>query len=672
MNFLGLFKIVSDSSAPPSPPLPRPPPQSPTVVHSPPLPAPPPSSKATISTVDPTATLEIKHTSSRWWNDSRFNARSHLTKQRRLGSDPSSSVRVETGTAGNISRHHTPSNSVTSLTSPELMAGEGLNELSTKLVEAVEKQADLEDTLAVTRYELEVANQRVKQLEQAQKEYADMMERGMLIEKKDVENETTELTRRLLEESKNRVQAENDKVKIEQELEMLTAKLFEEANNLVAAARRDNKTLEKRNDQLQSRLEDTETLLQSQQEQLSELKAVMQRMQESDNQSSPATPNLAGKASRESLGRLMQLSPLHITSSNPPDPDPSLDSAKSTELSPFSVFLRPRYRYDTPAYSDFRSFIRISRGSLHPRQVSGSYPSALPGPGSAFYIAASFTNTGKDSPPPSSRNPSVSNSYSPERQPLKEWRFVKRAITEDIDPTLRLDIAPGLSWIARRSVQSAILDGTLIIEPTPANSIMLTYACTLCGERRDGKEYVRSHRFCTSENPSNQRHPLCQYCLERMRVTCDFVAFLRAVRDGIWKAEGEEGEEKAWDESVRLRERMFWARLGIQSSYPEGHIGKGGHPMEERLSTETAGSGAGDQVTPELQITKAFEEMAIHNAEITKAENGYFERKSDGNTAEAIEVVGAEKKERNNYEEQVDPLDEEKKGSEKENIKAQH
>ena len=118
--------------------------------------------------MDPTTTLEVKYTSSRWWNDGRFNARSHLTKQRRLGSDPSSSVRVETGTAGNISRQHTPSNSVTSLTSPELMAGEGLNELSTKLVEAVEKQADLEDTLAITRHELEVANQKVKQLEQVQ------------------------------------------------------------------------------------------------------------------------------------------------------------------------------------------------------------------------------------------------------------------------------------------------------------------------------------------------------------------------------------------------------------------------------------------------------------------------------------------------------------------------
>ena len=132
-----------------------------------------------------------------------------------------------------------------------------------------------------------------------------MMERGMLIEKKDVENETTELTRRLLEESKNRVQAENDKVKIEQELEMLTAKLFEEANNLVASARRENKALEKRNDQLQSRLEDTETLLQSQQDQLSELKAVMQRMQESDNQFRSCDSKFSWKTFSRVIGSTM-------------------------------------------------------------------------------------------------------------------------------------------------------------------------------------------------------------------------------------------------------------------------------------------------------------------------------------------------------------------------------
>jgi len=556
----------------------------------------------------------------------------------------------------NTPQIHTPTNSVTSVTSPEqMMAGEGLNELSTKLVEAVEKQADLEDTLAVTRHELEVQKQKVKQLEEVHREYADMMNRGILVEKKDVEHETTELTRRLLEESKNRVQAENDKNKIEQELEMLTAKLFEEANNLVAAARRESKALEKRNDQLQSRLEDTETLLQSQQDQLSELKTVMQRMQEADTQSNPAIPNLAGKPSRESVARIMELSPLQINNTHP-DPEPALESAKSFEVSPFAFFARPRYyRYNTPAYSDFISFVRISRTNLYSRSTPGSYPSTVPGPSSAHFTTA--TAAGKDSPPPpptsSSRNSSLS-SPTTERLPLKEWRFVKRALQEDIDPTLRLDIAPGLSWIARRSVLSAILEGTLIIEPTPANSIILTYACTLCAERREGKEYLRSHRFCTNENPSSQRYPLCQYCLERMRVTCDFVGFLRAVRDGIWKVEGVEGEEKAWDESLRLRERMFWARMGTYDWNPQVQNGKGGQPMEEQLSNETAANGAdppnknaGDPVTPETQITKTFEEMALRNAEIFK-ENEQSEHKSDGN---AGDVKGSGNSE-------VDPLDE--------------
>jgi hypothetical protein len=34
------------------------------------------------------------------------------------------------------------------------------------------------------------------------------------------------------------------------------------------------------------------------------------------------------------------------------------------------------------------------------------------------------------------------------------------------------------------------------------------------------------------------------------------------VKDGYWRTEGEEGEKAAWEESVRLRERMFWARIG--------------------------------------------------------------------------------------------------------------
>ncbi|KAJ2966389.1 hypothetical protein NQ176_g10174 [Zarea fungicola] len=34
------------------------------------------------------------------------------------------------------------------------------------------------------------------------------------------------------------------------------------------------------------------------------------------------------------------------------------------------------------------------------------------------------------------------------------------------------------------------------------------------------------------------------------------------VKDGHWRADDEDHEKTAWEESVRLREQMFWARIG--------------------------------------------------------------------------------------------------------------
>ena len=37
---------------------------------------------------------------------------------------------------------------------------------------------------------------------------------------------------------------------------------------------------------------------------------------------------------------------------------------------------------------------------------------------------------------------------------------------------------------------------------------------------------------------------------------------LRMIKDGHWRTDGAEAEAVAWEESVRLREKMFWARVG--------------------------------------------------------------------------------------------------------------
>lgn len=67
--------------------------------------------------------------------------------------------------------------------------------------------------------------------------------------------------------------------------------------------------------------------------------------------------------------------------------------------------------------------------------------------------------------------------------------FLARTIAEDHDPTLRLDIAPDLSWLSRRGISSAIISGDLVIEPVSANTILSQttsathdIGCALCGK----------------------------------------------------------------------------------------------------------------------------------------------------------------------------------------------
>jgi hypothetical protein len=110
-------------------------------------------------------------------------------------------------------------------------------------------------------------------------------------------------------------------------------------------------------------------------------------------------------------------------------------------------------------------------------------------------------------------------------------------------------------------------------------------ACAFCGESRDSSlQYARMHNLTIAAKSSTKDkdkedddksstssngpgmvsagYPLCQYCLNRVRSVCDFVVFMRAVRDGVWKIDDSSSEQKAWDECVRLKERMFWARTG--------------------------------------------------------------------------------------------------------------
>ena len=356
---------------------------------------------------------------------------------------------------------------------------------------------------------------------------------------------------------------------------------------MVSAARKDarkeKESLDRRNEQLQAQLNDAELLLASHQEQLAELKLAMQDMtahrtdmEASTNASTaPSTPALD---SQDHMSRILDALNLSPTI---PGSDEILPAPPTT----FTHLLQPVLRLDLQAYEDFHALLEMSRKSQPSSRVtSGNYSGLnglglgnlsnreqsqildrMPSNGSTSSLSASNIHHSSPSTPNllASTSSSVSSRDAPvSGTPLKETPFYKRALTEDIEPTLRLDLSPGLSWLARRTVINSMCEGKLIVEPAPQAARLYHPPCTLCGEQGRSDSQARMHRFRTSESESAQRYPLCKYCLTRVRATCDFLGFLRMIKDGYWRTDGAQAEAIAWEESVRLRERMFWSRIG--------------------------------------------------------------------------------------------------------------
>ncbi|KAA8576065.1 hypothetical protein EYC84_006227 [Monilinia fructicola] len=450
--------------------------------------------------------------------------------------------------------------------------------LSKKLINAINQQTTLDDNLSATRHELETARERNKQLERENREHRALVSSGVLIRSSVAEAEKAKLVAALIEEKNKRREVEKDKKSIELELENLTTALFEEANKMVIMAReqaqKEYDIVNKKNDQLKAQLQEAQNLLKSQQEQLAELKQVMEHMtEEQDDQTNGTAPSTPALYQTDTNDDNSQNSDSIQSSSIPEPVSPSYPTS-------FLHLIQPVLRTDLGAYDDFISLLRMSRNVVvGSRASSGSYGAIGLGLGLGAYTASaphaphngstsSISTLGTFGSSPATPTTPASNVSSGSRDgpnsltPLKETKFYKRALAEDIEPTLRLDNAPGLSWLARRTVLNAVCEGSLVVEPMPSSIKPYAFACSLCGENRKGPEHIRSHRFRASESDNAQRYPLCLYCLGRVRSTCGFMSFLRVLKEGHWRGEDEESDKAAWEESVRLRERMFWCRVG--------------------------------------------------------------------------------------------------------------
>lgn len=484
--------------------------------------------------------------------------------------------------------------------------------LSTKLINALNHQTSLDDTLSATRQDLEASRERITELEALVARQQETLAGDVWVKRSSTEAEKHKLLLRIADEKRQRGEVEKEKKKIEQELETLTVSLFEEANRMVITAKEEAKKEEdallRKNEQLKAQLVDTEGLLKSQQEQLTELKHVMEQMtveRDSHTGTAPSSPGLSKFDCKED----------DIQTSDGISQYGHVEPSSPTYPTSFTHLLQPVLRTDIASYDDFMTLVGTSKRQSASRVSSGSYNGLNP--------LLGFTSSGSGPAPSNASTTSVStagtpasNNVSPQTPntpasalssgsaaslgplpPLKDSKFYKRVLAEDIEPTLRLDTAPGLSWLARRSVLNSMSEGSLVVEPVPTSSPFASiskpqfYPCSLCGESRKDPSHLRNHRFRTSESDSAQRYPLCKYCLSRVRSTCDFLGFLRMVKDGHWRADDLESERAAWEESVKLREQMFWSRIGggvVPIHHGHGHAEKSVRNSQEapRPSTE--------------------------------------------------------------------------------------
>lgn len=107
--------------------------------------------------------------------------------------------------------------------------------LSVKLIQAINNQTTLDDTLVATRQALEKAQNRIQTLESENEKYRRDIDNEVLVKKADTDKEILRLKTALAQEKAQRALAEQGKKNIEQELESLTAALFEEANKVIYA-----------------------------------------------------------------------------------------------------------------------------------------------------------------------------------------------------------------------------------------------------------------------------------------------------------------------------------------------------------------------------------------------------------------------------------------------------
>lgn len=350
--------------------------------------------------------------------------------------------------------------------------------LNSKLVNSFMRISDLEDDLSDTQERLTSHQVMVASLEKERQEHLAALNTGLLVEKVHVSTEMQKMMERVIEETAQRGKAISDKEKIEAELDELSSSLFSEANKMVAVEKLARARADEKSKSMEERLRNTEEIMEQQQKRLVELQGVVDKTRSAPDGADGGLP--------------------HSGLDMPPS------RAAGSGL-PMTMAEEEQVKLDIVPYMELRAFLnqlrklRLQLAPFYTYPLLGTGPNATtslistpsgsrsnsPAPGQGRVVSQSFQYTGAPSPyghtGSVTSSPFVAAGVSRHKDfpslpsnveqlihlpsQLSSTQFLKRINEEDCEPCLRLDFAPGLNWLSRRQMQTAILEGNLLIEP---------------------------------------------------------------------------------------------------------------------------------------------------------------------------------------------------------------
>ncbi|CDZ96854.1 Guanine nucleotide exchange factor [Phaffia rhodozyma] len=197
--------------------------------------------------------------------------------------------------------------------------------------------------------------------------------------------------------------------------------------------------------------------------------------------------------------------------------------ASQTKTNLGSAKPHPIFRNDHIPYAEFLAFVTHLR-SMRPRNRSSAPP---------FSSLLQFVN----------------------------MAFFARVITEDHEPALRLDFAPGVSWLNKKSISQAVIDSMLIVEPVSAAQVFSQkpegdIVCALSGElispasanpllqnaepnSTSSAAPPQTRAPAVSQSPSEKStslYPVAEgWSLDRLRATCELWRFVKTgIMNPVW------------------------------------------------------------------------------------------------------------------------------------------